>query len=251
MENRGLGALGALALMPLLLGGCATTSAPPAYPVPEALKAPNDQGLSKQVHATGFQIYECKPSKADATRFEWALRGPEAELVDDTGKAAGKHYAGPTWEAPDGSKVVGVVVARDNGPDPAVDPLAPAARGLDGGAGRLQPGEERPAAAHRRWQGARGRLHAGADRADPARGLQRGLPLLPLSGQCDRSTAAAAACASGFCSRAAQSTGPCSKRRLSSALVLFSATGPHRVRGLCGCGRRAAVPTLPRPARCH
>ncbi len=122
MENCCMGGLGALALVPMLLGACATTSAPPAYPVPEALKAPNDQGLSKQVHATGFQVYECKPSKDDATRFEWALRGPEAELVDDTGKAAGRHYAGPTWEAPDGSKVVGVVVARDGGPDPAAIP---------------------------------------------------------------------------------------------------------------------------------
>jgi hypothetical protein len=122
MDQRCLNGLRALAVVPLLLAGCATTNAPPAFPVPDALKAPTDQGLSKQVHASGFQIYECQPSKGDAPRLEWVLRGPEADLVDDSGKAAGKHYAGPTWEANDGSKVVGVVVARDNGPDPAAIP---------------------------------------------------------------------------------------------------------------------------------
>jgi Protein of unknown function (DUF3455) len=122
MGQRSLNVLRALGLAPLLLAGCASTSGPPAYPIPDALKAPTDQGVSKQVHASGFQIYECQPNKDDATRLEWVLRGPEAELVDDTGHSAGKHYAGPTWEANDGSKVVGVVVARDNGPDAAAIP---------------------------------------------------------------------------------------------------------------------------------
>ena len=122
MEQRCRNALGVLALVPALLAGCASARVPVAYPVPEPLKAPTDQGLSKQVHATGFQIYECKPSKDDATRLEWALRAPEADLVDDGGKPAGRHYAGPTWEANDGSKVVGTVVARDNGPDPNAIP---------------------------------------------------------------------------------------------------------------------------------
>ena len=122
MEQRCREALGALTLAPLLLGGCVTGSAPPSAPAPEALKAPADQGLSKQVHATGVQIYECKPGKDDPTRLDWALRAPEAELIDVAGKSAGKHYAGPTWEANDGSKVVGEVVARDNGPDPGAIP---------------------------------------------------------------------------------------------------------------------------------
>jgi FtsP/CotA-like multicopper oxidase with cupredoxin domain len=122
MDLRSLHALGALALVPVLLAACATVPPGPAYPVPEALKAPADQGLSRQVHAAGVQIYECKPGKDDATRFEWALRGPEADLADVSGKAAGRHYAGPTWEANDGSKVVGEVVARDNGPDATAIP---------------------------------------------------------------------------------------------------------------------------------
>ncbi len=39
------------------------------------------------------------------------------ELFDVTGKRIGKHYAGPTWESYDGSKVVGEVKARSDGPD--------------------------------------------------------------------------------------------------------------------------------------
>jgi Protein of unknown function (DUF3455) len=94
----------------------------PSTDVPDPLKAPVSQVLSSQLHATGVQIYECRPSKNDATRFEWQFRAPEADLFDHAGKPIGKHYAGPTWEANDGSKVVGEVLARDNGPDPAAIP---------------------------------------------------------------------------------------------------------------------------------
>ncbi|HKA87641.1 MAG TPA: DUF3455 domain-containing protein, partial [Haliangiales bacterium] len=91
-------------------------------PIPDALKPPADQALILEAHATGVQIYECKPSKDDPAKFEWALTGPEADLSDAGGKAIGKHYAGPTWETADGSKVVGEVKARDPGPDPTSIP---------------------------------------------------------------------------------------------------------------------------------
>jgi len=68
------------------------------------------------------QIYDCKPNKDDPARFEWVFRAPEAELFDAAGKNIGKHYAGPTWESNDGSKVVGEVKARDNSPDPNAIP---------------------------------------------------------------------------------------------------------------------------------
>ena len=114
-------ALGALSLIGVLTG-CAAPRQDPVSPVPEQLKAPASQVLSIQVHASGMQIYECQPGKDDPTRLVWTLRAPEAELFDATGRVAGKHYAGPTWEANDGSKVVGEVVARDNGPDPTAIP---------------------------------------------------------------------------------------------------------------------------------
>src|SRR6266700_8281861 len=100
-----------------LLAGCASAQIRMNAVVPENLKVPSTQTLSVVAQATGVQIYECAASKTDPTRFEWAFKAPEAQLVDNAGKSIGKHYAGPTWESNDGSKAVGEVKARDDGPD--------------------------------------------------------------------------------------------------------------------------------------
>ena len=55
-------------------------------------------------------------------RWLWTLQGPEADLFDGQAHKFGTHSAGPTWEAQDGSRVVGEVVARDDGPDPDAIP---------------------------------------------------------------------------------------------------------------------------------
>jgi hypothetical protein len=70
-----------------------------------------------EVAASGVQVYQCDASKNDPTKFEWIFKAPVADLFDAGGKKIGTHYAGPTWESIDGSKVVGEVTARDNGPD--------------------------------------------------------------------------------------------------------------------------------------
>ena len=100
-----------------LLSGCASVGTGMAPAVPETLKAPATQTLAVVAQAVGAQIYECNASKTDPARFEWVFKAPEAELFDNAGKRIGKHYAGPTWESDDGSKVVGEVKARDDGPD--------------------------------------------------------------------------------------------------------------------------------------
>jgi hypothetical protein len=100
-----------------LLAGFSTINAGTIPEVPEALKVPVTQVLSFETQAVGVQIYECKVSKDDPARFEWVFKAPEAELFDSAGKKVGRHYAGPTWESNDGSKVVGEVRARDDGPD--------------------------------------------------------------------------------------------------------------------------------------
>ena len=97
------------------ISGCAAVGMAPV--VPENLKAPPTQTLAVVAQASGAQIYECNASKTDPARFEWVFKAPEAELLDSGGKKIGKHYAGPTWESDDGSKVVGEVKARDDGPD--------------------------------------------------------------------------------------------------------------------------------------
>jgi len=50
------------------------------------------------------------------------LQGPEAELIDAQGKPFAKHYAGPTWEAPDGSKIVGKILASEPAPQTGAIP---------------------------------------------------------------------------------------------------------------------------------
>ncbi|HWJ34508.1 MAG TPA: DUF3455 domain-containing protein [Steroidobacteraceae bacterium] len=85
--------------------------------VPDELKAPAGQVLAISARAVGVQIYECAAAKDDPTQFLWTLKAPEAELRYRSGKPLGKHYAGPTWEAGDGSKVVGELVAKRDAPD--------------------------------------------------------------------------------------------------------------------------------------
>jgi len=90
--------------------------------VPEELKVPAGQVLAISARAVGAQIYACTADKDDPTRFSWILKAPKATLRDKSGKPLGKHYEGPTWEAADGSKVVGEVVAKTDAPDPGAIP---------------------------------------------------------------------------------------------------------------------------------
>ena len=90
--------------------------------VPENLRTPETEVLSLETKATGVQIYECNASKDEPTRFEWIFKAPEADLFDMAGNKIAKHYAGPTWESNDRSKVVGEVKAKDKGPDPNAIP---------------------------------------------------------------------------------------------------------------------------------
>jgi hypothetical protein len=116
MTTQSIATVGRAALAGLLLGSTAAWAGAVTM-IPENLRVPATQRLSLEAHATGVQIYDCKPSKDDPARFEWVFRAPEADLFDETGKKIGRHYAGPTWESDDGSKVVGEAKAKDDGPD--------------------------------------------------------------------------------------------------------------------------------------
>lgn len=103
--------------------------------VPAALQAEGAPALLLSWQAKGVQIYEC--AAAASGRHEWQFKAPEADLSDAQGKPVGRHYAGPSWEALDGSKLVGEVKARDPGPDASAIPwLLLNARSV-GGAGVL------------------------------------------------------------------------------------------------------------------
>ena len=105
-----------LAFAPLLaaIGGVLSISSA-AQPVPQQLQPPVNQQLLLQVHAEGDQIYTCK---MDGAQFTWALKAPDARLYSKDGKLFGKHFAGPSWEASDGSRITGKAVANAPSPDP-------------------------------------------------------------------------------------------------------------------------------------
>ncbi|MBX3606670.1 MAG: DUF3455 domain-containing protein [Piscinibacter sp.] len=102
-----------------LLAACA---APPVPVAPAALQPPAGQHATQVLQARGVQIYECAAVAGRPGEYAWAFRAPDAELTDTAGRTLGKHYAGPTWEANDGSKVTGRIRARDAGPDPRAVP---------------------------------------------------------------------------------------------------------------------------------
>jgi Protein of unknown function (DUF3455) len=77
-------------------------------------KQPAIEALGK-----GVQIYTCKASNG---AYAWTLKAPDASLSDAKGNVIGKHFAGPSWQATDGSTVVGEPL--NVSPSPAADAIA-------------------------------------------------------------------------------------------------------------------------------
>ena len=98
----------------LLATACAIPS--PVDDVPPPLRAAQGERLLTVLMAKGVQIYECRAKADQAGVVEWSFVAPEAELLDARGQRVGKHYGGPSWEAADGSKVIGTVKARADAP---------------------------------------------------------------------------------------------------------------------------------------
>lgn len=94
----------------------------PPPTVPDNLKVPDGQVVLLKALGKGVQIYTCKAKTDDPSKFEWTFKAPEADLFNHKGEKIGKHYGGPTWEANDGSKVVGKVQARADAPDASAIP---------------------------------------------------------------------------------------------------------------------------------
>jgi hypothetical protein len=115
-----LGFAGTAAAM--ALAGCASTMAVKVPELTSALRPAAGEVAFLETLASGVQIYECAAKAGAAGGHEWQFRAPEAALTDRAGRNLGQHYAGPTWEGTDGSKVVGEVKARDPGPQPTAIP---------------------------------------------------------------------------------------------------------------------------------
>jgi hypothetical protein len=108
-----------LLLSAMILSLGLNTHAQNSQNVPQQLLPPSSERLVLQVHAKGDQIYVCKD--AGSNQFAWTLKAPEAQLFDKDGKPFGKHFAGPTWQASDGSSITGKAAANAT-PDPDAIP---------------------------------------------------------------------------------------------------------------------------------
>jgi hypothetical protein len=112
-------AIRAIASFALAVAACSVFSlSADAQQVPKELQPPANEQFLLQVRAKGDQIYSCK---ADGGQFAWTLKAPDAQLFDKDGKPFGKHFAGPSWEASDGSRVTGKAMA--NAPSPGAESI--------------------------------------------------------------------------------------------------------------------------------
>ena len=94
------------------VAAAAFSAATLAMDVPAAVQAPAGQKAAMTWTGTGMLAYECRARADDMTKHEWVFAGPDAALADAMSKApTGRYYAGPTWEANDGSKVTGKQLA--------------------------------------------------------------------------------------------------------------------------------------------
>jgi Protein of unknown function (DUF3455) len=81
----------------------AAQAGPPPPAVPGKIQVPEGNKVFLVGHAVGVQIYSCNG-------VVWSSAVPRANLYDDHGKLIITYFAGPTWQAMDGSRAVGQLV---------------------------------------------------------------------------------------------------------------------------------------------
>jgi hypothetical protein len=79
----------------------------------------SDSHSAMRYDGKGAQIYVCSAING---KFAWTLKAPDAKLTGEKAQGTIKHFAGPTWQAPDGSSVVGDAVATSPSPRPGAIP---------------------------------------------------------------------------------------------------------------------------------
>ena len=80
-----------------------------------SIDVPPHSRLLLRAVGSGDQVYGC-------INGNWALTAPDAKLLNQEGSVIGRHFAGPTWQLKDGSRVKGKVVAKQVAPDPTAVP---------------------------------------------------------------------------------------------------------------------------------
>jgi Protein of unknown function (DUF3455) len=83
--------------------------------IPKDIRVPPGQEVVLDVVGKGVQVYDCDP-----TTLAWTFREPAAVLSGRRGRPVGIHFAGPTFESFDGSKVVGTRAVSARSPHGAI-----------------------------------------------------------------------------------------------------------------------------------
>jgi hypothetical protein len=104
-------------LLPVLAGLVALIGPTGSMAQEQRVAAPPGATLLLDAAAQGVQIYKCEPATGG---YHWVFTAPDAALFDAAGRQIGTHFAGPTWQAEDGSKIVGEIVAQA----PSLEPHA-------------------------------------------------------------------------------------------------------------------------------
>jgi hypothetical protein len=99
---------GAVTLAAALPLASAAQAQPQTAPSPSTLLPPVGNFPYLVGHGTGVQIYQCSATQPG---FAWTFVAPRANLTDARGRVIISHFGGPTWQANDGSKVVGSLVS--------------------------------------------------------------------------------------------------------------------------------------------
>ncbi len=111
----------------------------PDPPPPADLTLPPETATTVTIlEGRGVQIYTCS---AQPGGYTWAFQAPQAELFNlATGKAEGRHDAGPSWTLEDGSAIRGTVLQNKPADSPADVPwLLLKAEALSSSQGALTP----------------------------------------------------------------------------------------------------------------
>ena len=99
-----------LGVIALVLAVACTARDSVAQTAKESIDEPPHSKLQPQAVGSGDQVYGCVNGR-------WALKGPDAKLLNQEGPVIGGHFAGPTWHPNDHSWVKGRAVARQVAPD--------------------------------------------------------------------------------------------------------------------------------------
>ena len=97
-----------------LIAACSSTPMmAPMYSqanLPAPVMVPAGNKVAMETVCVGEITYECRAKTGGG--HEWVFVGPDAKLMDRSGKQVGRYFGPPaTWESMDGSKLTGAQVA--------------------------------------------------------------------------------------------------------------------------------------------